>query len=77
MPLDDIWLRIEEQNLSVLPENDAILFGIRIERIRLTEVLADNEIRQRFHHTLKTMPPAVATYKGLSNVLPDLLRHSQ
>ncbi len=73
MPLDDIWLRIEEQNLSVLPENDAILFGIRIDRIRLTEVLSDDEVRSRFHHTLQTMPPAVAAYKGMSDVMSDLL----
>lgn len=73
MPLDDIWLRIEEQNLSILPKSGAILFGIRIERIRLIEALADKDVRQRFHHTLKTMPPAVATYKGMCDVMPDLL----
>ena len=73
MPFDDIWLRVEEQNLSVLPETGAILFGIRIERVRLQDVLADDEVRRRFRHTLETMPAAVATYKGLNEVMPDLL----
>lgn len=76
MSFDDIWLRIEEQNLSVLPETGAVLFGIRIERIRLKEILVDPEIRDRFHHTLKTMPAAVAAYKGLADVMPDLLELS-
>ena len=73
MSFDDIWLRVEEQNLSVLPESGAILFGIRIERVRLRVVLADDEVRRRFRHTLETMPAAVATYKGLNEVMPDLL----
>ena len=73
MPYDDIWLRIKEQNLSVLPETGAVLFGIRIERIRLNEVLANDELRSRFHHTLQSMPPAAAAYKGMSDVKSDLL----
>lgn len=76
MPFEDIWLRIEDQNLSRLPKSDAILFGIRIESIRLTEVLVDAEIRRRFNRTLKTMPPTVAVYKGLSEVMPELLQMS-
>lgn len=77
MSIDDIWLRIEEQNLSVLPETGAVLFGIRIERIRLKEVLANVEIRHRFHHTLKTMPATAAAYKGLADVMPNLLELSR
>ena len=76
MSVDDIWLRIEDQSLSLLPKSDAILFGIRIESIRLTEVLADSEIRRRFHRALKTMPSVVAEYKGITTVMPELLRIS-
>ena len=76
MPPEDIWLRIEEQNLSPLPESGGILFGIRIERVRLSEALQDPEVRRRFYHTVATMPAEVAAYKGMSDVLPDLLRIS-
>jgi hypothetical protein len=74
LSLDHIWLRIEEQNLSVLPETGSILFGIRIKTIRLSEALKDPEVRRRFHHTVVTMPSAVAAYQGMSDVMPDLLK---
>ncbi|MDB4384924.1 DUF3445 domain-containing protein [Opitutaceae bacterium] len=76
-PPDKIWVRVERQILTPLPETGAMLFGIRIERIRLDEVLAAPDTKRRFHRTIATMPAAVATYKGLSAVLPDLLRFSQ
>ena len=76
MSASDIWLRIENQILSPLPETGAILFGIRIERIRLTEVLQDPVVRRNFHQTIQTMPVEVAAYKGLSEIGPDLLKIS-
>lgn len=72
LDLDHMWLRIEDQILSPLPNTGALLFGIRIERICLAEVLQDERVRRRFHHILVTMPPAVAAYKGLTEVLPKL-----
>ncbi|GAB5559355.1 MAG: hypothetical protein SynsKO_10020 [Synoicihabitans sp.] len=73
---DQIWLRVERQILTPLPETGAMLFGIRIERIRLDKVLADSEVKQRFHRAIATMPPEVAAYKGLSDVREDLLSSS-
>lgn len=73
---DQMWLRVERQILTPLPQTGAMLFGIRIERIRLDEVLADPDTKRRFHRAITTMPPEVAAYKGLSEVLPDLLKNS-
>lgn len=70
---DQMWLRIERQMLTPLPRSGDVLFGIRIERIRLDHVLSDPEVRSRFHRTVATMPLAVAAYKGLTEVRSELL----
>jgi len=75
-PPDKIWVRVERQILTPLPETGAMLFGIRIDRIRLDDVLADPDTKRRFHRTIATLPPEVAAYKGLSAALPDVLQHS-
>ena len=77
MTPDQMWLRVERQILTPLPKTGAMLFGIRIERMRLDRVLADPEVRRRFHHAIATMPPAVAAYKGLTKVLSALLQQSR
>ena len=74
MPADQIWLRVERQILTPLPQTGAMLFGIRIERIRLDHALSDSAVRRRFHRTIATMPPAVAAYKGLADIKSDLLQ---
>lgn len=76
MTADQMWLRVERQILTPLPESGAMLFGIRIERIRLDEVLGDPDVRRRFHRAIATMPPEVAAYKGLTLVADDLVRMS-
>ncbi len=73
---DRMWLRVERQILTPLPQTGAMLFGIRIERHRLDHVLADPDVRRRFHRAISTMPPAVSAYKGLADVAADLLRAS-
>lgn len=75
-PSDKIWVRVERQILTPLPETGAMLFGIRIERIRLDDVLADPDTQRRFHRTIATMPEAVAAYKGLTDIRDDLLLYS-
>jgi hypothetical protein len=70
---EQMWLRVEHQFLTPLPQTGAMLFGIRIELPRLDQVLADEELRPRIHRALKTMPADVTRYKGLSDVLPALV----
>jgi len=77
MGADQIWLRVERQILTPLPESGAMLFGIRIERIRLDRVLTDPKVRRRFHRAIVTMPAEVAAYKGITDVLPALLKMSR
>lgn len=75
LPLDParIWLRVEHQALAALPKTGGVVFGIRIAVMPLTDVLADVEVRAGFHRALRTMPEALAAYKGLAPVRAALL----
>ncbi|MCF3651811.1 heme-dependent oxidative N-demethylase subunit alpha family protein [Synoicihabitans lomoniglobus] len=77
MTTDQMWLRVERQILTPLPRTGAMLFAIRIERIRLDAFLADSDARRRFHRTISTMPPEVAAYKGLAAVADDLVERTR
>ncbi len=72
-PPEQVWLRVEHQILTALPESGAVLFGIRIALHPLAEVRADPAAWTGLQRALATMPPAVAAYKGLTPILPRLL----
>ncbi len=54
-PPEKMWLRVERQILTPLSDTGAMLFGIRIERVRLDEVLVDPDTKVRFHRTIAIM----------------------
>jgi len=64
-PLDQIWLRVEEQALARL-DDDPILFGIRLRHCTLAQ-LSTRSIAQRLAHALRSMSPAMAAYKRLED----------
>jgi dimethylamine monooxygenase subunit A len=68
------WLRIEDQILAALPVTGGILFGIRVRLVPLAQLLVDPPVRAGLHRALLTMPDALAAYKGLAVVRPDLIR---
>lgn len=71
--LEEVWLRIEDQALVGLPENDGVLFGIRLRVYSLSEVVKDPVAKRGLLRALKTMPDEVAEYKGLSSVREGLV----
>ena len=71
--LQATWLRVEHQILHGMAQN-GILFGIRLSVHRLDMVAADPARAQALHRALKTMPDAVASYKGLTQCRDNLLR---
>jgi dimethylamine monooxygenase subunit A len=75
LPLDPtrVWLRVEHQALAALPETGGVVFGLRIALVPLGDVLADAAVRTSFHRALRTMPEALAAYKGLAPVRAALL----
>ncbi len=71
-PLEEIYIRVETQSLTILPSHSAILFGIRIHLTPLTKLWCHTEFRHRIQRALRTLPPALADYKGLTPVLGKL-----
>lgn len=74
---DSVWLRMEHQALVSLPKTGGILFGIRVTMHPLGQVLDDVVVRQRLWRALRTMPPAIAEYKGLTQARSALERMLQ
>jgi hypothetical protein len=70
-PPDTVWFRLEHQLLFVLPQTRAIVFAIRIHTWPITELRPSPEPAERLARALRTLPEAMARYKGL-----DTLRHS-
>ena len=64
--LSDIWLRMEHQALVAMPRSGGILFGIRVVNHSLAEVKRDRAVAEKLVRALRTMPEAMAAYKGLA-----------
>jgi hypothetical protein len=62
---EEVWFRVEHQALVALPRTASILFGIRISVHPLTAFASEPVARERLCRALRTMPDAVAEYKGL------------
>ena len=65
------WLRIEHQALLSLPASGGILFGIRLEVVPFRSVIAHRETATGLAEGLRSMPEAMARYKGI-----DAIRHA-
>lgn len=73
-PLTAVWLRYEEQLLTRIPESSAILFGIRVGRVRLSQILPFPDVTRRLVEALRSMPEDVAVYKGIAPARTSLLQ---
>lgn len=62
----EVFLRIEHQALVALPRSGGVLFGIRLEIVPLDVLLGSRAAARGLERALRTMPEAVARYKGLS-----------
>jgi hypothetical protein len=65
VPADEVFWRLEEQSLCALALTGGLLFGIRVKVLPLRAFFG-NEAGRRLQHALKTMPDALAEYKGLA-----------
>jgi len=72
--LETTWIRLESQFLTRLPQSRCLLFGIRVSHHRLDEVATLPDIGERIARALRTMPDAVAHYKGLALARDSLAR---
>lgn len=63
---EKVHLRVELQIFFRLPRSNALLFPIRCYLISLKDLVTVPEWGQRLHRVLKTLPPELADYKGLT-----------
>ena len=61
-----IWLRVERQTLTRLPQTHAVCFTIRIHRYPLDDVLSDPATAEAFHHAVAQLSPEETAYKSLA-----------
>ena len=63
---EKVHLRVELQSLWRLPRSNAILFTIRCYLINMAELVTVPKWARRFPRVLRTLPPEIIEYKGLS-----------
>jgi hypothetical protein len=66
---EDLYLRMEWQSLSRLPESGCVLFGIRPLHVALSELAGAGGAGRALFRQLATMPAEMRRYKGLSRHL--------
>lgn len=71
--IEEVWIRLEHQLLLKLPVSGSVLFGIRLQIVRLADMLSDPIAAQRFRRLISTMSVEAAAYKGLESAQPALL----
>ncbi len=72
--LERLWLRVEHQALFALPRTGGIVFGIRVTLHRLDDVVRESAVAAGLARALASMPEALAAYKGLAEIRPELVR---
>ena len=63
---DKVHLRVELQGLWRLPRSNAIVFSIRCYLIKMNELVTIPKWARRLPRVLRTLPPELVAYKGLS-----------
>lgn len=72
--LGEVSLRVEDQILSILPETGALLFGIRIVTLPLSELRArEPAAAAGLRRALATLTDEMAAYKNLATVREHLV----
>lgn len=60
-----LFLRVERQTLSRLPDSGFVLFTIRVHSYPLARVLAQPGAAARLAAALRALPPSMAAYKSV------------
>ncbi|MDO6459616.1 DUF3445 domain-containing protein [Granulosicoccaceae sp. 1_MG-2023] len=63
---EKLHLRVELQVLDRMPRSNALLFSIRTYLISFDDLCTNPDWARRMHRVLKTLPPELIEYKGLS-----------
>ncbi len=68
-----VYLRVELQFIARLPRSNAILFSIRTYLISLRDLSTNEDWLQRMYHVIKTLPSAIADYKGIKRTRSHII----
>lgn len=71
-PPESLWLRIEHQALLRLPQSQGVLFGIRLSVYPLPLVRQQRPAAQALARQLRSLPPDMRRYKGISGLAESL-----
>jgi len=63
---EKVHLRVELQGLWRLPRSNAIVFSIRGYLMSIGDIATIPKWARRLHRVLKTLPPELVDYKGLT-----------
>lgn len=72
--LETTWLRLEHQAFRLLPQSRGLLFAIHLTAHPLARVLRTPEHSRRLASQLRSMPDAIAAYKGILPARETLIR---
>ena len=72
--LDTTWLRLEHQAFRALPNSGGLLFAIHLTVHPLERVLQAPAARDQLAAQLRSMPEAIAAYKGILPARETLVR---
>jgi hypothetical protein len=72
--VDSTWLRLEHQAFRALPESGGLLFAIHLTVHPLDRVLQAPAARDQRATQLRSMPEAIAAYKGILPARETLVR---
>lgn len=72
--LDTTWLRLEHQAFRALPNSGGLLFAIHLTVHPLDRVLQSPGARDQLATQLRSMPEAIAAYKGILPARETLVR---
>lgn len=70
---EQLYIRIERQTLTRLPQSGAILFGIHTYQNLLANEVTDPERATCLAQVFRTTPPAMLAYKSMTAFMPALL----
>ena len=68
-----LYLRVERQTLTRLPQSGAVLFGIRVHSYPLARVITQANDAARLAEAVRALPEATVHYKSLKAYGPALL----
>lgn len=72
---EQVYLRVEEQNLFRLPASHALLFTIHTYLQSLARVACNRTWAKHLHGVLTSLPENIAEYKGLSTYMPEVISY--